>query len=91
MSVHCDHEGGAPKRRRDRRLRMLWRHEQLTLQMALAAALHHRRDVGSVTYNALRSQKNNVAWDTEFFSLSEDELSGGGGPRLSLSLGRRTG
>ena len=27
---------GAAKRRRDRRLRMHWRHEQLTLRMALA-------------------------------------------------------
>ena len=50
MSLHGDHEGGAAKRRRDRRLRMHWRHEQLTLQMALAAALHHSRDVGPVTY-----------------------------------------
>ena len=73
--------------RRDRRLRMHWRHEQLTLQMALAAALHHSRDVGPVTYNALqkiaraeatnnapRSQMSSVAGDTEFFSLFEDEL-----------------
>ena len=58
---------------------MHWRHEQLTLQMALAAALHHSRDVGPVTYNALRSQMSSVAWDTEFFSLYEDEL---GGTRL---------
>ena len=50
----------AAKRRRDRRLRMHWRHEQLTLQMALAAALHHSRDVGPVTNNALRSQR--TAW-----------------------------
>ena len=28
MSVHGDHDGGAAKRRRDRRLRMHWRHEQ---------------------------------------------------------------
>ena len=85
------HGGGAAKRRRDRRLRMHWRHEQLTLQMALAAALHHSRDVGPVMYNALRSQKtaraeatNNalrsqktsVAGDTEFFSLYEEELGG---------------
>ena len=91
MSVHGDHEGGAAKRRRDRRLRMHWRHEQLTLQMALAAALHHSRDVGPVTYNALRSQKtaraeatnnaprsqmSSVAGDTELFSLYEDELGG---------------
>ena len=91
VSVHGDHGSGAAKRRRDRRLRMHWRHEQLTLQMALAAALHHSRDVGPVSYNALRSQrtaravatnnamrsqKNSVAGDTEFFSLYEDELSG---------------
>ena len=78
---------GAAKRRRDRRWRMHWRHEQLTLQMALAAALHHSRDVGSVTYNgvrsqktaraeatydALRSQTTSVAGDTEFFSLYEE-------------------
>ena len=91
MSLHGDHEGGAAKRRRDRRLRMHWRHEQLTLQMALAAALHHSRDVGPVTYNALRSQQTaraeatntaprsqttSVAGDTEFFSLFEEELGG---------------
>ena len=57
MLVHGDHEGGAAKRRRDRRLCMHWRHEQLALQMALAGALHHSRDVGPVTYNALRSQR----------------------------------
>ena len=74
MSVHGDHEGGAAKRRRDRRLH--WRHEQLTLQMALAAALHHSRDVGPVTYNALRSQMSSVAGDTELFSLYEEELGG---------------
>ena len=55
----------AAKRRRDRRLRMHWRHEQLTLRMALAAALHHSRDVGPVTYNALRSQKTAKAWEEE--------------------------
>ena len=47
----------AAKRRRDRRLRVHWRHEQLTLRMVLAAALHHSRDVGPVMYNTLRSQK----------------------------------
>ena len=52
--AECD---SAAKRRRDRRLRMRWRHEQLTLQVALAAALHHGRDVGPVTNNALRSHR----------------------------------
>ena len=99
MSLHGDHEGGAAKRRRDRRLRMHWRHEQLTLQMALAAALHHSRDVGPVTYNALRSQKtaraeatnnaprsqmSSVAGDTEFFSLYEEELGGTRPDRLAV-------
>ena len=74
MSVHGDHEGGAAKRRRDRRLHMHWRHEQLALQMALAAALHHSRDVGPVTCITLRSQMTSAAGDTEFFSLYEEEL-----------------
>ena len=55
----------AAKRRRDRRLRIHWRHEQLTLRMALAAALHRSRDVGPVTYNALWSQKTARAWEEE--------------------------
>ena len=41
MSVHGDHEHGAAWRRRQRRLRMHWRHEQLTLQMLLATYEHH--------------------------------------------------
>ena len=57
MPVHGDHEGGAAWRRCQRRLRMHWRHEQLTLQMALAAALHHSRDVGLESHTALRSQR----------------------------------
>ena len=32
---------GVARRRRERRLRMHWRHEQLSLRMALAAATHH--------------------------------------------------
>ena len=63
MPLPGDHEGGAAKRRLDRRLRMHWRHEQLTLQMALAAALHHSCDVGPVSYNALRSQRTARAWE----------------------------
>ena len=57
MLLYDDHGGGAAKRRRDRRLRMHWRHEQLTLQMALAAAIHYSRDVGPASYNAPRSQR----------------------------------
>ena len=32
---------GAARRRRERRLRAMLRHEQQTVRMALAAALHH--------------------------------------------------
>ena len=69
--------------------------------MALAPALHHSRDVGPVTYNALRSQKTawaeatydalpsqktSVAGDTEFFSLYEEELGGTRPDRLYEGL-----
>ena len=33
--------GGAADRRRERRLRMFWRHEQLSLRMMRAAMEHH--------------------------------------------------
>ena len=48
----------AAKRRRDRRLRMHWRNEKLTLQMALAAALRLSRDVGLVMNNAPREPED---------------------------------
>ena len=48
---------GAAKRRRERRLRSMLRHEQQTVAMELAAALHHSRDVGPGTHVGLRAQK----------------------------------
>ena len=36
---------------------MQWRHEQFTLQIVLAAALRHSRDVGPESYHALRMQR----------------------------------
>ena len=80
-----DYGSGEAKRRRDHRLRMHWRHEQLTLQMALAAALHHSRDVGPVSYNAPRSQRtarqgsggaSSTTPQPELFSLYEEEPGG---------------
>ena len=73
MPMHGDLNSGAAKRRRDRRLRMHWRHDQLALQMALAAALHHSRDVGPVSYNALRSQRTARAgeWGREQNNTAE--------------------
>ena len=50
--------GGAARRRRDRRLRAAWHHEQLSVKMAVAAALHHsaQRGAGPATYSAPRGQ-----------------------------------
>ena len=47
---------GLPKRRRERRLRSMLRHERQTVAMELAAALHHSRDVGPGTHVGLRAQ-----------------------------------
>ena len=61
---------GAAKRRRHRRLRAWHRHEQLTVAMELAAALHHsaqrpktvveepKEEVENVTRDGLRAQKS---------------------------------
>ena len=52
---------GAARRRRERRLRSMLRHEQQTVRMALAAALHHSaglREVVEMQQNgALRGLK----------------------------------
>ena len=48
---------GAAKRRRERRLRAMLRHERQTVAMELAAALHHSRDGGRETYYGLRAPK----------------------------------
>ena len=71
---------GAAQRRKGRRLRAAWRHEQQS--QAVAVATHHsapRRQktaTAEATYDALRSQTTSVAGDTEFFSLYEEELGG---------------
>ena len=62
--------GGAAERRRRRRLRMFWRHEQLSLHMMRAAMEHHSRQV-----------KVSVGVQTsvvlEFYAMSEDSDVGG--------------
>ena len=69
---------GSAKRRRERRLRMWWRHEQQSVRAAVAAALHHSRDVGPrTTHDALRGQKPAaVETETEFFQMSEGDSVG---------------
>ena len=46
-------DSGAARRQRERRLRSAWRHEQLSVAMALAAASHHSVQ----QYGAPRGQK----------------------------------
>ena len=47
------------RRRRERRLRSWWRHEQQSVRMALTAATHHSAEkvVAGETYSGLRAQK----------------------------------
>ena len=55
LSLHVDGACGAAMRRRQRRLRAQWRHEQQTVVMVLATVGHH--SFGPTAYDALRSQK----------------------------------
>ena len=51
------------KRRRERRLRSMLRHERQTVAMELAAALHHSRDGGRETNYGLRAPKTaSLGW-----------------------------
>ena len=57
MLPHGEH--GAAWRRRQRRLRSWWRHEQQSVAMALSAAAHHSYDkvAAGAKYDGLRAQK----------------------------------
>ena len=61
MSLHGEH--GSAWRRRQRRLRSWWRHEQQSVAMALSAAAHHSFDkvAAGERYDGLRAQKTDRA------------------------------
>ena len=61
MMLHGDH--GSAWRRRQRRLRSWWRHEQQSVAMALSAAAQHSFDkvAAGEKFNALRGQKTDRA------------------------------
>ena len=62
---------GAAQRRRLRRLRASLRHEQQSIAMALATALHHSADKTTrAQHNAPRGQKNA---GTEYYELSDED------------------
>ena len=77
--------GTSARRRRERRLRAQWRHEQQSIAMALAAAQHHSapKSAGPVLHNVLRNQKT-AREGTEFYAMSEDSdvVVGGRPPSL---------
>ena len=63
---------GAAQRRRLRRLRAALRHEQQSIAMALASALHHSADkTTNVQHNALRGQMNA---GSEYYELSDEDV-----------------
>ena len=55
MPVHGEH-AGAPRVRRERRMRSFWRHEQMAIQMVLASVQHHSYDRVHTEGGAPRSQ-----------------------------------
>ena len=71
LEVDADVGGGtgSARRRRGRRLRMHWRHAQLSLRMALAAATHHsaqpraKEGVKGETNDAPRRPSRRQCWD----------------------------
>ena len=74
----------AAKRRRERRLRAAWRHEQLSVRMALAAAQHHSspKCAGPETHEAPRGQTTaRAAAGAQHFCLDLDEAPAAGGSR----------
>ena len=56
---------GSARRRRERRLRAWWRHEQASVSAAVVSALHHSCDVGPVLYEALRGHKKTTEGEVE--------------------------
>ena len=63
---------GAAQRRKLRRLRAALRHEQQSIAMALASALHHSADKTTrAQHNAPRGQKNA---GIEYYALSDEDV-----------------
>ena len=63
--------GGAAKRRRERRLRMHWRHEQLMLRMVLQTTATRTKAEERETYSAPRRQEPPLP-QLELFQFEEE-------------------
>ena len=71
-----DVERGAAWRRRQRRLRSWWRHEQQTVAAVLATVTHHSHSKVGTANAALRGQKTGTSTrvgPAEYFELSSDD------------------
>ena len=84
MSLHGEHTGTA-RRRRERRLRSFWRHEQMAIQMVLVTVQHYSYGAPLGQITAIRTgeggnEKHYTAdfWELELISLFEE---GPGGVR----------
>ena len=79
-----DVERGAAWRRRQRRLRSWWRHEQQTVAAVLATVTHHSHSKVGTAYDAPRGQKKVTSTrvgPAEYFELSSDDCRPTGGER----------
>ena len=84
-----DVESGAAWRRRQRRLRSWWRHEQQTVAAVLATVTHHSRSKVGTANAALRGQKTGTSTrvgPAEYFELSSDDGRPTGGERPEALL-----
>ena len=74
---------GSARRRRERRLRQHWRHEQLTLQMLLATYQHHAAPRGQTT-----ARSGEWGERVELHGDDPDDPHSPGGRHCVLSIGR---
>ena len=90
-AAHVERVTGSARRRRERRLRSMLRHERMSVAMALAERLHHsacrsvplRKElVEHVQDNAPRGQKTASDREADFFDVFDEELGGGRPPPL---------
>ena len=95
LAVDMDVERGAAWRRRQRRLRSWWRHEQQTVAAVLATVTHHSHSKVGTANDAPRGQKKVTSTrvgPAEYFKLSSDDgrpTGGERGQRHCWSPGRR--
>ena len=98
MDLSEQPSSGAAQRRRQRRLRSMLRHERMSVAMALAEMLHHSsqgqrmaragEEESELNYTAAVRRR---LLPSRCSSACTKKSPAGGGPRLSLSLGRKCG